>query len=65
MMLKRLPIEEGPYEPQISKRFSTEPLSSDPRNRCAQLLDAIQLLHEEPIMVHSLPRPFDNPPLNI
>jgi hypothetical protein len=65
VMLKRLPIEEGPYEPQINKLFSTEPLSSDPRNRCAQLLDAIQLPNEEPIMVHSLLRPFGNPPSNV
>jgi len=62
-MLKRLLSKEGPYELQISKLFSTEPLSSDPRNRCAQLLDVIQLPNEDPIMVHPLLRPFDNPPL--
>lgn len=63
VMLKRLPNKEGPYELQINRLFSTEPLSSDPRNRCARLLDVIQLPNEEPIMVHSLLRPFDNPPL--
>ncbi len=63
VMLKRLLSKEGPYELQISKLFSTEPLSSDPRNRCAQLLDVIQLPNEDPIMVHPLLRPFDNPPL--
>ena len=62
-MLKRLPAEEGPYELQINRLFSTEPLSSDPRNRCARLLDVIQLPNEEDIMVHSLLRPFDNPSL--
>jgi len=63
VMLKRLPNEEGPYELQINRLFSTEPLSSDPRNGCARLLDVIQLPNEEPIMVHPLLRPFDNPPL--
>jgi hypothetical protein len=63
VMLKRLPNEEGPYELQINRLFSTEPLSSDPGNRCARLLDVIQLPNDEPIMVHPLLRPFDNPPL--
>jgi len=62
-MLKQLPSDEGPYELQINKLFSTEPLSSDPQNRCARLLDVIQLPNEDPIMVHPLLRPFDNPPL--
>ena len=63
VMLKRLPSEEGPYELQINKLFSTEPLSSDRRNRCARLLDVIRLPNEDPIMVHPLLRPFDDPPL--
>ncbi|KAH9054578.1 kinase-like domain-containing protein [Lactarius deliciosus] len=63
VMLKRIPNEEGPYELQINRLFSAEPLSSDPRNHCARLLDVIQLPDEEPIMVHSLLRPFDNPQL--
>ncbi|KAH8988761.1 kinase-like domain-containing protein [Lactarius hatsudake] len=63
VMLKRLPSEEGPYELQINKLFSTEPLSSDPRNHCARLLDVIQLPNEDPIMVQPLLRPFYDPPL--
>ena len=63
VMLKRLLNEEGPYELQINRLFSTEPLASNPRNCCARLLDVIQLPNEPPIMVHSLLRPFDNPPL--
>ncbi|KAN0139105.1 hypothetical protein V8E53_003107 [Lactarius tabidus] len=62
-MLKRLLNEEGPYELQINKLFSTEPLSSNPQNCCARLLHVIQLPDEPPIMVHSLLRPFDDPPL--
>ena len=63
VMMKRLLKEEGPYELQINKLFSTEPLSSDPRNHCARLLDVIQLPNEPPIMVHPLLRPFNDPRL--
>ena len=63
VMLKRLPNEEGPYELQINKLFSTEPLFTNPRNHCSQLLDVIQLPNEDPIMVHPLLRPFNDPPL--
>jgi hypothetical protein len=63
VMLKRLPSEEGPHELQINRLFSTEPLSSNPRNCCVQLLDVIQLPNEVPIMVHPLLRPFNDPPL--
>ena len=61
VMLKNLPVEEGPYELEINRLFSTEPLASNPRNHCAPLLDVIQLPNESPIMVHSLLRPFNNP----
>jgi hypothetical protein len=63
VMLKRLPSEEGPYELEINRLFSTVPLSSSPRNRCVQLLDVIQLPNEDPITVHPLLRPFYDPPL--
>ncbi|KAF8263961.1 kinase-like domain-containing protein [Lactarius quietus] len=63
VMLKRLLSKEGPYELQINKMFSTEPHSSDPRNHCVRLLGVIQLPNEDPIMVHSLLRPYDKPPL--
>jgi hypothetical protein len=63
VILKRLLDEEGPFELEINKLFSTEPLSSNPRNHCAQLLDVIELPNDPPIMVHSLLRPFYNPSL--
>jgi len=62
-MLKRLVREEGPYELDINRRFSTEPLYSNPKNHCAHLLDVIELPNDTPIMVHPLLRPFDSPPL--
>ena len=62
-MLKMLPREEGPYELEINKLFSTEPLASDPRNHCMRLLDVIELPNDHPIIVQPLLRPFYNPPL--
>ena len=62
VVLKRLLPEEGPYELQINRLFSTEPLASNPRNHCARLLDVIELPDDQPIMVHSLLRHHRNPP---
>jgi hypothetical protein len=62
VMLKLLPREEGPYELEINKLFSTEPLFSNPRNHCVHLLDVIELRNDPPIIVHPLLRPFSEPP---
>ena len=61
VILKRLLTEEGPYELQINKLFSTEPLFSNPRNHCVHLLDVIDLPDDPPILVHPLLRPYDDP----
>ena len=61
VMMKRQPPEEGPYELEINKLFSTEPLASDPRNHCVQLLDVIRLPNDPPILVQPMLRPFDEP----
>ena len=63
VILKRLPREEGPYELEINKLFTKEPLASDPRNHCVRLLDVIELPDEIPIIVHPMLRPFSDPPL--
>lgn len=63
VMLKMLPEEEGPYELEINKLFSTEPLASDPRNHCVHLLDVIELPNDPPILVQPLLRPFYDPKL--
>jgi hypothetical protein len=63
VVLKRLLLEEGPYELQINRLFSTEPLASNPRNHCARLLDVIELPGEQPIMVHPLLRRHYDPPI--
>ena len=61
VILKRLLTEEGPYELEINKLFSTEPLASDARNHCVHLLDVIELPNDPPILVHPLLRPYDDP----
>ena len=61
MILKKLPEDEGPYELQLNRLFSSEPLASNPRNHCATLLDVIQLPNDPPIMVHSQLRLYNNP----
>ena len=63
VMLKQLLTEEGPYELEVNRLFSTEPLSSNVRNHCVQLLDVVELSGDPPIMVHPLLRPFYDPPL--
>ena len=63
VILKKLPEEEGPYELEINKLFSTEPLASNPRNHCVHLLDVIELPNDPPILVHPLLRPFYDPKL--
>lgn len=63
VMLKRLVREEGPFELDINRLFSTEPLRSNPKNHCVHLLDVIELPNEPPVMVHPLLRPFDSPPI--
>ena len=63
VILKRLLTEEGPYELEINKLFSTEPLFTNPRNHCIQLLDVIELPNDPPILVHPLLRPFYKPRL--
>jgi len=63
VVLKRHLLEEAPYELQINRLFSTEPLASNPRNHCVRLLDVIQLPDDQPIMVHPLLRPHYDPPI--
>ena len=63
VVLKRLLLWEGPYELEINRLFSTEPLASDPRNHCVRLLDVIQLSDDPPILVHPMLRQHYDPPI--
>lgn len=61
VVMKRQLPEEGPYELEINRLFSTEPLASNPRNHCVQLLNVIKLPDDLPILVQPMLRPFDEP----
>jgi hypothetical protein len=63
VMLKRVFIEEGPYELSITQRFSSPGLSLDSRNHCVPLLDVIELegTRSQKLIVLPLLRPFDRP----
>jgi hypothetical protein len=63
VVLKQLMPKEGPYELQINRLFSTEPLASNPRNHCVRLLDVIELPGDQPIMVHPLLCHHYDPPI--
>ncbi|KAN0140579.1 Protein kinase-like domain containing protein [Lactarius tabidus] len=63
VMLKRLLLEEGPYELQINQLFSTEPLASNPQNHCVRLLDVVQLPGDPPMLVHPMLRRHYDPPI--
>jgi hypothetical protein len=61
VMLKKVLPEEGPYELQISRMFSSE-VATDPRNHCVPLLEVITLPNSgQQLMVTPFLRPFDNP----
>jgi hypothetical protein len=66
VMLKRLLLEEGPYELEINQLFSSSEHADDPRNHCAPLLDLIELQDPEShkIMVFPLLRPFNSSPIS-
>ena len=62
VVLKQVSPEEGPYELEINRLFSSSELPDDPRDHCAPLLDLIELQGSEyhKIMIFPLPRPFNS-----
>jgi hypothetical protein len=62
VMLKKVLPEEGPYEVQISRFFSSGEVATNSRNHCVPLLEVIQLpTSGQQLMVTPFLRPFDNP----
>lgn len=62
--LKRVRIEEHPYEEDISRYLSSEKLSADPRNNCVPILDVLSPPNEQRearILVMPLLRKFGSP----
>ncbi|KAL4247870.1 hypothetical protein ABKN59_007476 [Abortiporus biennis] len=64
--LKRVVASVHPYEMEISRYFSNEPMESHPRNHCIPLLDVLEVPdHIDPehtfILVVPFLRPFQDP----
>lgn len=62
-MLKKTSKSLHPHEADIGQLFSTQPLSSDPRNHCIPIYDVLQdpLEEDSQILVMPLLRSYDNP----
>lgn len=62
VMLKKVLPDEGPYELQISRFFSSREVATNSRNHCVPLLDVIKLPNSgQQLMVTPFLRPFNNP----
>ena len=64
--LKKVKKEDYPFEEDIIRYLSSEPLSKDPRNHCVSLLDVLHPPLKEgdndvQILVMPYLRPFDSP----
>ncbi|TFK74320.1 hypothetical protein BDN72DRAFT_893294 [Pluteus cervinus] len=66
VLLKRIYTSDHPFEVEITKLFSTEPLSRNPSNYCVQLLEVLNLPDEPdatllvfPFLQHLTVLPFD------
>ena len=63
MSLKAVRKSLHPYEADIGRFLSKEPLASDPKNHCVPILDVLQVPDQEDRIIIVMPmlRPFDNP----
>ena len=64
--LKQLYKEDHPFEEDIARHLSSDPLSKDPRNHCVPLLDVLQPPFKDggrdlQVLVMPFLRPFDSP----
>lgn len=61
--LKKISKSLHPYEADIGKFFSTEPLASDPRNMCVPLLETLHPPDDEDTLLLVMPllRRYDSP----
>ncbi|KAI0041364.1 hypothetical protein FA95DRAFT_1501607 [Auriscalpium vulgare] len=59
--MKRIMPPLGENELSVLQHLATEPLRSDPRNRCVPLLDVLELPDGEKLVVLPLLHPWDTP----
>ena len=55
VVLKRISRKVHPYEAEIGRLLSSEPLASDPCNRCIPLLDVLQDPEDEDLQLLVMP----------
>ena len=55
VVLKKISRKVHPYEAEIGQFLSSEPLASDPYNRCVPLLDVLQDPEDEDIQLLVMP----------
>ena len=55
VILKKLNKHDHPYEAEIGRLFSTEPLASDPRNHSVPIYDVLQSPLDESIIFLVMP----------
>ncbi len=65
-MIKKISKAEYPYEAEIHKFLSTEPLASHPRNHCGRLIDVLHPPDDPDVTLLVMPlyRSFNNPPFH-
>jgi hypothetical protein len=54
-MLKRIKISRHPHEAEIGQLFSTEPLASNPKNRCVPFYDVLRIPAEDDVAILVMP----------
>lgn len=61
--MKRVRRSECPYEVDIGRRLSSEPLASDVHNHCVRVLDVLRLPDDPDLELLVMPflRPFNSP----
>ncbi|KII92692.1 hypothetical protein PLICRDRAFT_679064 [Plicaturopsis crispa FD-325 SS-3] len=61
--LKKLSKSVHPFEVDIGRYFTSEPLASDPRNHCAPFIEVLQVPDDDDLAVVVMPllRYYDNP----
>ncbi|EKM54751.1 uncharacterized protein PHACADRAFT_96349 [Phanerochaete carnosa HHB-10118-sp] len=66
VMLKRVFVQENPREVEITTKFSSEPLVSNPRNHCVPIIEILTVPDAEDIFLLVMPllRAFNSPRFN-
>jgi hypothetical protein len=63
-MLKHISISRHPHEVEIGQLFSSEPLASNPKNRCIPFYDVLRVPDNEDRVIIVMPLLYriENPP---